>query len=418
MERREDVIERKAYLQMIIPFVDTELIKVITGVRRSGKSMMLELIQEYLKNQGIKEEQFVVINFEELTAEPYLDYHVLNDFIVKKISQTSLKIYIFLDEVQEVPQFQKVINSLRASYRDRVDIYITGSNAKLLSGELATLLGGRYVRFDIYPFKFSEYVEGRKSIGDDRSTNELFQSYLIEGGMPFPVFQNFQYRDHVNYLSDIYNSIILKDIVERENIRDPELLRRLINYVFANIGRTFSANSVVKYLKSEGLTVSTTTVLNYLGFAVDAYAIIPLRRYDIQGKRYLGTQEKYYVVDHGLRQAVIGRNDEDIELVLENIVLLELLVRGYNVSVGKTNRFEVDFVAEKKEKRRIDRKYIQVSYLLASKETREREFRSLKAIDDNYEKIVLSLDPFTSDADGIHHHNLIEWLLDDVRVDD
>jgi len=401
---------------MIIPFVDTEVIKVITGVRRSGKSIMLELIQEYLKKQGIKEEQFVVINFEALTAEPYLEYHALNDFIVKKISQTNLKVYIFLDEIQEVSQFEKVINSLRASYRDRVDIYITGSNAKLLSGELATLLGGRYVHFDIYPFKFSEYVAGRKSVGDDRPKGELFQSYLIEGGMPFPVFQNFQYKDHANYLTDIFNSIILKDIIERENIRDPELLRRLINYVFANIGRIFSANSIVKYLKNEGITVSTTTVLNYLEFAVDAYAIIPLRRYDIQGKRYLGTQEKYYVVDHGLRQAIIGRNDEDIELVLENIVLLELMARGYNVSVGKTNQFEVDFIAEKKEKRRINRKYIQVSYLLASKKTREREFRSLKAIEDNYEKLVLSLDTFTSDADGIQHQNLIEWLLNDESV--
>lgn len=277
-----------------------------------------------------------------------------------------MKTYIFLDEIQEVNHFEKVINSLRATYKSRVDIYITGSNAKLLSGELSTLISGRYVQFEIYPFKFLEYVEGRRSIGDNRSENDLFQSYLVEGGMPFPVFQNIQYRDRLNYLSDVYNSIILKDIIERENIRDPELLRRLLNFVLGNVGRTFSANSITKYLKNVGLKVSPTTILNYLGFATDAYAIIPLKRYDVQGKKFLASQEKYYVVDHGLRQAIIGRNEEDLELVLENIVLLELMARGYEVSVGKTNQYEIDFIAERKTETKIDRKYIQVSYLLAS----------------------------------------------------
>ncbi|WP_206858675.1 ATP-binding protein [Candidatus Enterococcus mangumiae] len=407
------MIVRKNYLELIIPFVDTEPIKVMTGVRRSGKSIMLELIQNYLKSKGVKEEQFIIINFEELIFEPYLEYHALNDYIEKKIAQTNLKTYIFLDEIQEVNHFEKVINSLRATYKSRVDIYITGSNAKLLSGELSTLISGRYVQFEIYPFKFLEYVEGRRSIGDNRSENDLFQSYLVEGGMPFPVFQNIQYRDRLNYLSDVYNSIILKDIIERENLRDPELLRRLLNFVLGNVGRTFSANSITKYLKNEGLKVSPTTILNYLGFATDAYAIIPLKRYDVQGKKFLASQEKYYVVDHGLRQAIIGRNEEDLELVLENIVLLELMARGYEVSVGKTNQYEIDFIAERKTETKIDRKYIQVSYLLASPETREREFRPLKEIADNYDKMVLTLDPFTSDVDGIAHVNLIQWLLDD-----
>lgn len=406
------MIIRDTYIQSIIPFVDTELIKVMTGVRRSGKSMMLKMIREYLVNQGVDEEQFIIINFEELIYEPYLDYRELYRFIEDEIARKKQKVYIFLDEIQEVQSFEKVINSLRAKYDTGVDIYITGSNAKLLSGELSTLLGGRYIQFKIYPFKFSEYVKGKQSIGIQKDSFQFFQSFLVEGGMPFPVFQDFQYRDQANYLTDIYNSIILKDIIERENIRDPELLRRLLNFVLANVGRTFSANSVVKYLKHEGISASVTSVLNYLGYATSAFAIIPLRRYDIQGKRFLSTSEKYYVVDHGIRQAIIGRNDQDIELVLENIVLLELMARGYDVYVGKTNQYEVDFIAEKKQAQKIERLYFQVCYLLASEETRKREFRALQEINDNYQKTVLSLDPITSGIDGIIHKNLIEWLLD------
>lgn len=406
------MIKREKYLNAIIPFVDKDLIKVMTGVRRSGKSVMLKLIQDYLLEKGGGQEQFININFEELRYEAYLDYHALNDYLEEKIAKNKAKSYIFLDEIQEVKSFEKVINSLRASHGDMVDIYITGSNAKLLSGDLATLIGGRYIQFDIFPFSFSEYLTAKEKLGTSKSKNELFQSYLVEGGMPFLALQNFSYHDQQNYLSDIYNSVMLKDIIERENIRDTELLRRLLNFVIANIGRTFSANSVRKYLKNEGINASVTTILNYLTYAQSAYAIIPLVRYDIQGKKFLDSQEKYYIVDHGLRQSVIGRNEDDVELVLENIVLLELLTRGYKVSVGKTNQYEVDFVAEKFHETGIDRKYIQVSYLLASPETREREFRSLREISDNYEKLVLSLDNFTSDSDGILHKNLIDWLLD------
>jgi len=395
------MVKRSNYLNAIIPFIDTELIKVLTGVRRSGKSVMLKLIQNHLIEHGVEESQFIIINFEELKYEPYLEYGALNDYLEKQIYRNEKKTYIFLDEIQEVKNFEKVINSLRATYENKVDIYITGSNAKLLSGELSTLVGGRYIQFEIYPFTFAEYVKGRESIGDKKNNLEHFQSYLVEGGMPFLALQKFSYKDRLSYLSDVYNSIILKDIIERENIRDPELLRRLLSFVLGNIGRSFSANSVRNYLKNEGISASVTTILNYLSFSESAYAIIPLRRFDIQGKKFLSSQDKYYVVDHGLRQAVIGRNEEDIELVLENIVLLELLSRDY----------EVDFVAEKKSESGIDRKYIQVSYLLTSEETREREFRALKEIQDNYEKTVLSMDNFTSDSDGIIHRNIVDWLL-------
>ena len=405
------MVKRSNYLNAIIPFIDTELIKVLTGVRRSGKSVMLKLIQNHLIEHGVEESQFIIINFEELKYEPYLEYGALNDYLEKQIYRNEKKTYIFLDEIQEVKNFEKVINSLRATYENKVDIYITGSNAKLLSGELSTLVGGRYIQFEIYPFTFAEYVKGRESIGDKKNNLEHFQSYLVEGGMPFLALQKFSYKDRLSYLSDVYNSIILKDIIERENIRDPELLRRLLSFVLGNIGRSFSANSVRNYLKNERISASVTTILNYLSFSESAYAIIPLRRFDIQGKKFLSSQDKYYVVDHGLRQAVIGRNEEDIELVLENIVLLELLSRDYEVHVGKTNQYEVDFVAEKKSESGIDRKYIQVSYLLTSEETREREFRALKEIQDNYEKTVLSMDNFTSDSDGIIHRNIVDWLL-------
>lgn len=405
------MIIREAYLRQIVPFINTEVIKVMTGVRRSGKSVMLTMIQDYLIRQGVAREQFFLLNFEELANEPYLEYHALNHAMEAFIVENKSKSYIFLDEIQEVKSFEKVINSLRATYGDKVDIYITGSNAKLLSGELATLLSGRFVQFEIYPFKFSEYVSAKRSIGEKKTDLEFFQSYVMEGGMPFPALQDFTYRDRQNYLSDVYNSIILKDILERENIRDAELLRRLLNYVMANTGRTFSANSISKYLKNEGISASPTTILNYLAYAESAYALLPLKRYDIQGKKLLSTHEKYYIVDHGMRQAILGRNEEDVELVLENIVFLELMVRGYDVYVGKTNRYEVDFIAERKIEKGLERKYIQVSYLLASRETREREFRSLREIEDNFDKIVLSLDPIVRDVDGIKHENLVDWLL-------
>lgn len=406
------MIKRETYLNRIIPFVDTELIKVITGVRRSGKSVMLQLVQDYLVEQGVKRSQILALNFEELINEQYLDYHVLNKHIEDVIAANNGKTYVFLDEIQAVHSFEKTINSLRASHRDSVDIYITGSNAKLLSGELATLLSGRYVRFEIYPFTFSEFVQGKRSIGINASNNEFFQMFMLEGGMPFPIFQDLAYKDRVNYLSDVYSSIMLKDIIERETIREPELLRRLLNYLFANSGRTFSANSIVKHLKSQGMSASVTTILNYLRYAQSAYAIVALPRYDIQGKKYFSSHEKYYVIDHGLRQAIVGRNIEDVELVLENIVLFELISRGYAVKVGKTDRYEVDFVAEKMSRQGMERAYFQVSYLLAAPETREREFRALESIPDNHAKTVLSMDPITSSSGGIMHKNLIEWLLE------
>lgn len=405
------MIKRDNYLNAIIPFIDTELIKVLTGVRRSGKSVMLKLIQEYLIGKDVKESQFITLNFEELRYKYNLDYHALNSFLGEEIAKNDEKSYIFLDEIQEVKDFEKVINFLLASHIDKVDIYITSSNAKFLSREFSTLLG-RYVSFKIYPLTFSEYVEGKKRIDQERTNLEYFQAYLVEGGMPFFAFKDFSYQNRLSYLSDMFNSIILKDIYMKENLREPEILRRILNYGMLNSGKSFSANAIKNYLKEKSITASVTTILKYLESIKNAYIFIPLKRYDIEGKRFLSTQEKYYIVDHGLRQAVIGRNEQDIELVLENIVLLELIARGYEVFVGKTNQYEIDFVAEKKSQRGLDRIYVQVSYLIASEKTREREFRALREISDNYKKLLLSLDNFTSDSDGIVHKNIIDWLLD------
>lgn len=408
------MIKRSRYLEKILPFIDTELIKVLTGVRRSGKSVMMRLIREELiENRGVQPEQLIEMNFEELRYERFTDYHELNGFLEDKLSQLKgKKAYLFLDEIQEVDSFEKVVNSLRATYQDKVDIYLTGSNAKLLSGELSTLLGGRYVQFHIYPFVFSEYIEAKKTLGLEKSSREFFQDFVIDGGTPFLATQNFSPDERDSYLRDLYNSIVLKDVVQRENIRDTHLLQQIFTFALGNIGRIFSGRSVVKYLKSENINTATNTVNNYIHFGENAYFFVPAQQYDLQGKKLLSDQKKVYVVDHGLRETVLGRNTTDIELVLENIVLLELKSRGYSVMIGRNGDLEVDFIAERNHNNEKEKIYIQVSYLLASPETRAREFRSLASIPDNYPKIVLSLDEITRGQEGIQHLNLIDWLLD------
>lgn len=409
------MINRDGYLNKIKPYIDTELIKVIVGVRRSGKSVFLKLIQNYLFSLGVDVSQVVSINFEELANEDLLDYHKLNQYLEDKIKNNTLKTYIFLDEIQEVDLFEKVINSIRATYSDKVDIYITGSNAKLLSSEISTLLAGRYIQIEMYPFNFSEYVGAKKDLGIQKSHDELFMEYTMEGGIPFLASHDFSISDSNRYLEDIYNSIILKDIISREKVRDVDILQKLIKFIFSNIGRPFSANSIVKYLKSESVNISVPTVLNYLSFAENAYAIRSVKAYDIQGKKHLRSQSKYYVFDHGLKQAIVGRNDNDIEQVLGNIVFNELMVRDYSVSVGKTGNYEVDFIAQRIVEKEKEIVYIQVCYLMASEDMRNREFRALEEINDNYEKIVLSLDQITSDRNGIKHRNIVDWLLGKER---
>lgn len=409
------MIKRKRYLRQILPFIDTELIKVMIGVRRSGKSIMLKLIQdELIKNRNVEQSQCLEINFEELRFEKLLHYSALNEYLENQIAQLNgKKAYVFLDEIQEVKGFEKAVNSLRATYKEQIDLYITGSNAKLLSGELATLLGGRFIQFDIYPFVFSEYLEAKQEVLGKKSESEVFQQFLVDGGIPFLATQNLDSEQRDAYLRDLYNSIVLKDVVQRENVRDVDLLQRIFTFALGNVGRIFSGRSIVKYLKNENINTATNTVNNYIQFGVNAYFFLPVRRYDLQGKKLLSDQEKNYVIDHGLREAILGRNTSDIELVLENIVLLELKSRGYKVTIGKTSDLEVDFIAERNHNNELEKRYIQVSYILVTAETREREFRSLESIKDNYPKMVLSLDEITRGQNGIQHLNLRNWLLDE-----
>lgn len=399
------MIERERYMQRIRPFIDKDVVKVLTGLRRAGKSVMLELIKDELIKNGVNEDRFIALNFESLANEKYCTAKALYEELCKRMSDIKDKAYIFLDEIQEVADWEKCINSMRVDYN--CDIFITGSNAKLLSGELATYLGGRYVEFVIYPFSFGEYLESRRISEGDISISVEFKTYIDFGGMPFLVNLNKDREASVQYLRDVYNSVILKDVVKRNNIRDVELLERIITFVMANVGHTFSARSVSNYLKSENRKVSAETVLNYIKACEEAYLFYRFNREDLVGKKILTINEKYYIADHGLREAVYGSNTRDMDQLLENIVCMELLCRGYNVTIGKAGDKEIDFIAEKAE----DKLYIQVAYLLPTEDTISREFGVYESIKDNYPKYVLSMDEFDLSRNGVRHCNLREFLL-------
>ena len=399
--------KRELYIEKIKPFINKDIIKVITGIRRSGKSVMLKLIMEELKQNKIDEKQFININFENLINIELTTADKLYEYILKKVSEIKKKCYIFLDEIQEVKDWEKCINSLRVNEEYDFDIYITGSNAKLLSGELSTYLAGRYVEFVIYPFSFKEFLETLKSIQQDVSTREAFQKYVKFGGMPFLYNLAFEEEASLQYLKDIYSSIILKDITQKNKIRDTDLLERVISYLIMNVGNNFSATSISKFFKSENRKVSVETILNYIKAAEESFLIYKVSRDDLIGKKVLNVNEKYYIADHGMREAILGSNQRDINQIFENIIYLELLRKGYNVRVGKVDNLEVDFVCTKGN----EKIYVQVAYLLASSETIEREFTSLEKIDDNYPKYVISMDEFDMSRNGIKHINIIDFLM-------
>ena len=399
--------KRELYIEKIKPFIDKDIIKVLTGIRRSGKSVMLKLIMEELKQNKIDEKQFININFENLINIELTTADKLHEYILKKASEIKKKCYIFLDEIQEVKDWEKCINSLRVNEEYDFDIYITGSNAKLLSGELSTYLAGRYIEFVIYPFSFKEFLETLKSIQQDVSTREAFQKYVKFGGMPFLYNLAFEEEASLQYLKDIYSSIILKDITQRNKIRDTDLLERVISYLIMNVGNNFSATSISKFFKSENRKVSVETILNYIKAAEESFLIYKVSRDDLVGKKILNVNEKYYIADHGMREAILGSNQRDINQIFENIIYLELLRKGYNVRVGKVDNLEVDFVCTKGN----EKIYVQVAYLLASSETIEREFTSLEKIDDNYPKYVISMDEFDMSRNGIIHINIIDFLM-------
>ena len=399
------MIKRESYMRRIRPFINGELVKVMTGIRRSGKSVMLELVKQELLEMGVRAEQFISINFEDMRYLHLCTAQVLHQEILTRAEGIAGKVYLFFDEIQEVKDWEKCVNSLRVALD--CDIYITGSNAKLLSGELATYLGGRYVEFVIYPFSFAEFLELYRPTTPQATVQQCFQQYLRFGGMPYLSRLNYQEEPVRQYLSDLYDSVQLKDIVKRNKVRDVDLLERILAYVMANVGTTFSAGSLTKFFKSEQRSVSPETVLNYIRYCCDAYLFYRVKRQDLQGKQILATSEKYYIADHGIREAVFGGNMRDINLVLENIVFLELLRRGYTVTVGKAGEKEVDFVCGK----RGETLYVQVTYLLASEEIVAREFGVYDGIRDNFPKYVVSMDELDLSRSGIKHRNIRDFLL-------
>lgn len=399
------MIQRELYMKKIRPFIGNELIKVLTGLRRSGKSVMLELIRQELIASGVSKEQFICYNFEQMRNAQLCHAEVLYQEVMRQASQIDGKKYLFFDEIQEVQHWEKCINSFRVDFD--CDIYLTGSNAKLLSGELATYLAGRYVEFIIYPFSFAEFTELYRTVFPEVSQTQCFMKYLTEGGMPYLSNLRYEPEPSRQYLLDLYNSVILKDVVKRNKIRDVDLLERIIAYVTANIGTTFSATSVSKFLKSEGRTVAPDTILNYIKACESAFLFYRVKRQDVQGKKILAVQEKYYIADHGIREAVFGGNMRDINLILENLIYMEMLRRGYKVTVGKVSDKEIDFIGEKQNQKI----YIQAAYLLASEETIQREFGVYNYVRDNFPKYVVTMDELDMSRDGIKHCNIREFLM-------
>ena len=403
------MIKRNLYLEEIKKYMNKPIIKVITGMRRSGKSMILKLIQEELEKMGIVKENIIYMNFESLVFIDIKDFEALYKHIIKKTFNKKGKIYILLDEIQEVKGWEKAINSFLVDLD--VDIYITGSNANLLSSELATYIAGRYIEIKIYPLSFQEYIDfaSENNKKTPLSIDEYFYQYLNFGGLPGIHIFNYNKEEIYQYLADVYNSILLRDVIARNNIRDIELLERVVLYIMDNIGNTFSAKSISDFLKNQGRKLSIETIYNYLKALENAFIISKVQRYDIKGKNILETQEKYYLSDLGFRNAKLGYQSNDISSYLENIIFLELLRRKYKVNVGKENNKEIDFIANLRD----ENLYLQVTYLLASPETIEREFSPLKAIKDNYPKMVLSMDNLPeSNIEGIKRKRIIDFLLE------
>ena len=395
------MILREKYMSKIRPFINQPIIKVLTGIRRSGKSVMLELIQNELINHGMDKKYFMSINLESKKNQFEHTVDGIYQYVKRFVEKSNQKVYLFFDEIQEIEDWETLINAVMIDFD--TDIYITGSNAKLLSGELATYLAGRYIEIKIYPFSYIEILD----LFPTKNKQEIFQIYLVRGGMPFLYQFPIDDRSAMQYLNDIYDSIILKDIATRNKVRDIELLKRMIQFFIANIGNTFSASNISKYLKSELRSVSTETIYNYIEYCKTACFLHLVQREDLLGKKILQFQEKIYIADHGIREAIYGNNMRDINQTLENIVYMELLSRGYDVRIGKNLNNEVDFVAEEGN----SRIYVQVSYLLASDETMEREFSVLESIPDNYPKYVVTMDEIDRGRNGIKHMNIRDFLL-------
>ena len=400
------MIKRDKYLKKMIDAKDTNLIKIITGVRRSGKSTLLLMFKDYLLKNGIKEDNIIQINFESAMYDDIKNYKDLYKYVKEKIRKD--KVYLLLDEVQNIKHWEKAINSFNVDFN--IDIYITGSNAYLLSSELSTLLSGRYIEIKMYPLSFKEYL-----IFNDYDNNNLddkFNEYIKYGGLPAITLIKENNDLVLSYLSDIYNSIVKKDIIDRNKIKDTALLENIIKYLANNIGSPISSTKISDYLNSNKIIEKSNhqTIDNYLNMLQKSFIMFKADRTDIKSKSLLKTLGKYYISDTGIRNIILGFRNIDEGHLLENIVYLELLRRGYRVNIGKSNEYEVDFVAENPH----IVKYYQVTQTLATEEIKERELRSLENINDNYEKTILTMDKtINNDYNGIKVINIIDWLLAD-----
>ncbi|WP_407379510.1 ATP-binding protein [Methanobrevibacter sp.] len=404
------MIKRENYLKQIRNLLDSDFIKVIVGLRRSGKTSLLKSIIDELKENGIPNENIIYISFESVEYKNIFTQEQLDEVVLSLVKDIEGRIYLLFDEIQQVDEWEKSINSYRVSFD--CDIYITGSNSKLLSNELATLLSGRYIKINLYPFSFKEILQYRQEIDGVELTKEFikktFDEYLMFGGMPglLPIKDT---NTKINALQDIYDSIIVHDILSRYKIKEIDLFKRFSHYLMNSTGQTFSKTSITNYLKNENRRTSRNTISNFTNYLEDSLFSTKVRRHDIVGKKLLTTDEKYYMADHGFHHALVDDNNHWLGRILENIVFNELVRRNYSVKIGKIYDREIDFVCEKYNKI----VYVQVAYLLSDEDTIKREFTPLMMVPDKYDTYVLSMDEYDKSRNGIKHKNVLDFLLDD-----
>ncbi|WP_400199666.1 ATP-binding protein [Methanobrevibacter smithii] len=396
------MIKRKFYLEKIVKLIDTEDIKVITGVRRCGKTVLLKQIIDELENRGIASENIIYMSFESSKYKNIRNDDDLDEFIFSKTNNLNGKIYLLFDEIQKVKNWEVSLNSYRVDLE--CDIYITGSNLQLLSGELATLISGRYISINMLPFSFKELIQYHDEMHENIDEIKLFEQYLSYGG--FPGLLNYENEEKEKYLYDLYSTIVLNDILYKNKVKDLDLLERLMEFMISNIGQLFSANSISKYIKNENRKTTPHTIINYMDYARNAFIFYQIKRENIKQKRKLLISDKYYLVDSGFYFIFNGSTQRNWGQLLENIVFLELIRQGYSITIGKIQDLEVDFVCRKANQI----KYIQVSQSILDENTRKREFKSLEKISDSYPKYVISMDSFDFSANGIIHLNIIDFL--------
>ena len=400
------MIIREEYYKKIDPFIGKPVIKIISGMRRSGKSSFMKMLLNRFLEQGVKKKNIIYINKDLIEFDFIKDYLDLHKYIKKLMPENKKPKYLFIDEVQEIEGWEKTVNSLLAE--SELDIYLTGSNSRMLSSEFATLLTGRYIVISMFTLSFKEFLKFRNS-NKKTIIEKEFELYLKYGGLPGIHYLKFDDEVIFQYIDSIYNTILLKDIVSRYNIRDVHLLERITKFIFDNCGSITTTKKISDFLKSQHIKIGVQTVQNYVTYLQNAFLIKKSTRFDIKGKKYLELFEKYYSNDTGIRHSILKYKSDDISKLLENVVYLELLRRGYTVFVGKIDNLEVDFIAERND----EKLYIQVSYILASKETEDREFGSLEKIDDNYTKMVLTMDKiWGNERNGILRKNIIDFLLE------